>query len=140
MNIDLPVILIVDDEESLRRNLREFLLDEGYEVLTAESGEEGLDVLRNRAADIAVVDIRLPGMDGNDFIMAAHRMFPQMKFLVFTGSIEYTLPKELKLIGITDQHVLEKPLNDLTILAELIATLFEKDCCHGENTPTLDDR
>jgi len=115
-----PVILVVDDEESIRRNLREYLQDEGFDVQTAESGEEALDLLPLLKPDLAVVDIRLPGMDGNAFIMEAHRLCPSMRFLVFTGSIEYSLPPELQAMGLAEEHVLRKPLQNLSVMSERI--------------------
>src|SRR5215470_17855020 len=59
-------VLFVDDEPSLleaRRLIFEFI---GYSVLTAESGEEALDVLRSNAVDAVVVDYQMPGMDGEE--------------------------------------------------------------------------
>ena len=130
MKSDLPFILIIDDEESIRRNLQAFLQDEGYEVLTTNSGEEAMEKLTNYKPDLAVVDIRLPGMDGNTFILSAHQIHPNMKFLVFTGSMEYTLPQELRSLGLSEQHILRKPLNDFSLLANLIKGQCERIDVH----------
>ena len=126
MKSDLPLILIVDDEESIRRNLQAFLTDEGYEVLTAISGEAALGLLNKCKPDLAVVDIRLPGMDGNVFITKAHHLLPGMKYLVFTGSMEYTLPEELRTLGLMEYHVLEKPLKNLVLLGDRIRQLLDE--------------
>ncbi|MBN1546716.1 MAG: response regulator [Syntrophaceae bacterium] len=130
MKPEFPLILIIDDEESIRRNLRAFLQDEGYEVLTTKSGEEAMEMLTSCKPDLAVVDIRLPGMDGNKFILSAHQIHPNMKFLVFTGSMEYTLPQELRSLDLSEQHILRKPLNDLSLLANLIKGQCERTDVH----------
>ena len=57
-------ILIVDDEESICQFLRGILLDEGYEVLTANSGEDGIKVVDEELPNLVLLDIWLPGMDG----------------------------------------------------------------------------
>ncbi len=57
-------ILIVDDEEPVRRALSQILVDEGYEVLLAASGEEGIDLAAREVPDAVFLDIWLPGIDG----------------------------------------------------------------------------
>ncbi len=58
------MVLVIDDEESIRRTLGEILADEGYEVLAAASGEEGVDLAARRAPDVIFLDVWLPGIDG----------------------------------------------------------------------------
>ncbi len=67
-------ILLVDDEESLVSNLAVYLEDDEYDVYTANSGEEALETIKAIDINIAVVDMRLPGIDGNDFIVEAHKI------------------------------------------------------------------
>lgn len=57
-------LLIVDDEEELRENLRDLLEFSGYEVIAAASGEEALEKMAANAFDAALLDIQLPGIDG----------------------------------------------------------------------------
>lgn len=123
-------ILVVDDEESIRRNLQAYLGDEGFEVLTAVSAEEGLNILKRSTPDLSIVDIRLPGMDGNAFMMEAHQLVPSMKFLVFTGSVEYILTESIHALGLMENHVLKKPLDDLSMMVERIDMLLERNDSH----------
>lgn len=109
-------ILVVDDEESIRRGLRAWMEDEGFEVMTAESGEKALEILASQHADGAIVDIRLPGMDGNAFMEQAHLLCPGMRFIVYTGSVDYALLPQLRAIGIHERDVFQKPLSDMAIL------------------------
>lgn len=67
----LPVILIVEDEDFLRSSLADFLEDHGYVVLTAPNAENGLEQLAHDHPDVCIVDIRLPDMNGNEFILRA---------------------------------------------------------------------
>jgi len=59
-------ILVVDDEKNIRKLYETELRKEGYEIATAESGEEALDKIENDDIDLVVLDIRLEGMDGID--------------------------------------------------------------------------
>ena len=59
-------ILAVDDERQIRRSLQVNLEAKGYEVITAETGEEALQIMAHRLPDLALVDLCLPGMDGID--------------------------------------------------------------------------
>jgi DNA-binding NtrC family response regulator len=119
-------ILVVDDEESIRRGLRAWLEDEDFEVATAESGEKALEMLTSEPADGAIVDIRLPGMDGNAFMEQAHRLCPRMRFLVYTGSVNYHPPAQLEAIGISERDVLQKPLSDLSMLVAAVRNRMER--------------
>jgi two-component system, OmpR family, response regulator len=115
-----PRILVVDDEESIRRSLRTYLEDEGFEVVTAGSGERGLEILARGAADVAIVDIRLPGMDGNVFMERAQAVRPGIAFLICTGSVGYTPPEKVQALGIGDRDIFQKPLNDMALLAAAV--------------------
>ena len=57
-------ILVVDDEKEIRRCLELSLAEKGYNVVAADSGEKGLEMLKRSPADVAIVDLLLPGMDG----------------------------------------------------------------------------
>ena len=64
-------VLIVDDEPQIRRFLKPALTAAGYEVLTAETGEEALRLLASAAPDVVVLDLGLPDMDGKDVLREA---------------------------------------------------------------------
>ena len=59
-------VLIVDDDEGLIKTIRPLLINNGYSVLTANSGEDGLVIARNQKPDIIVLDVILPGIKGRD--------------------------------------------------------------------------
>jgi len=102
-------ILIIDDEEGIRFSLRGILEDDGHEVMEAESGEMGLEVLGTTIPDLVFLDIWLPGMDGLevlDAIRAEHDSLPVI-MISGHGTIE-TAVKALKK-GAFD--FIEKPLS-----------------------------
>ncbi len=106
-------IFIVDDEDSVLKNLTAYFEDEGYKVVTFFSAEDALAVLPDTPVDICIVDMRLPGIDGNSFIRAAYSINSQIKFIIHTGSSDYTLPEDLKRIGLTRSHIHFKPVANL---------------------------
>lgn len=57
-------IMVVDDEENIRFLYKEELMDEGYDVILAASGEEAIDMLGESEPDLVTLDIKMPGMDG----------------------------------------------------------------------------
>ena len=59
-----PRILVVDDEKLIRWSVGERLQRDGYEVLSAESGEQALELVASSAPDVMLLDVRLPGIDG----------------------------------------------------------------------------
>ena len=62
-------LLIIDDERGIRNTLREILADEGHEVDVAENGKQGLEMAQAKAYDLIFSDIKMPEMDGLEFLM-----------------------------------------------------------------------
>lgn len=116
-------ILIVDDEAPLREGLRDAFEDMGYAVATASCAEDALEMLLREHVDVCTVDIRLPGISGNEFIRRALAMRPRLKFLIYTGSWDYELPPELVRAGVTAGDVFRKPCTDLAEMARAIDRL-----------------
>jgi len=83
-------ILIVDDEEDLTLGYSKCLLKEGYEVKTASSGEEALDILKKEIFDLVLLDIRLPKMDGMEVLSKALQNNPDLLVIMITahGSVQ----------------------------------------------------
>lgn len=121
-----PGILIIDDEDAIRYSLAAFLEDYGYHVVTAPDAESALALLEKKSADAAVVDIRLPGLSGEEFIVRAHVLYDKMVFLVHTGSPEFRLSKRFKALPRVSPDILEKPVPDLTVLISAINRMLGK--------------
>jgi len=113
-------VLVLDDEPNIRDSLAEYLMDCGFITLTAESAEEALAMPGLGEIAVAIVDIRLGGMDGLEFIKRLHGRHPTLRCLIHTGSTDFQLDKELRDIGLTDHEVLYKPVLDMGIFETLI--------------------
>ena len=117
-------VLVVDDEPLIVTGLRVFLEDEGMLVGSAASGEEAVDIARNDSAfDVCIMDMRLPGMNGDNTIRNLHEICPDLKFVIHTGSADYTIPDDLRALGIDETLLFAKPLLDMQPLAETVAAL-----------------
>jgi len=83
-----PTLLLVDDEPSIISSLRRLLRSEGYRILTANSGKEGLKVLAENAVDVIVSDQRMPEMTGVEFLRTVRQLYPDTVRIVLSGFTE----------------------------------------------------
>src|SRR6266542_2726851 len=83
--MEKPTVLIVDDEANIRRALRMVLDPEGYAVLEAESAEKALEILAAEPVDLAVFDVKLPGMDGLTLLTRARELWRDLPIIVISG-------------------------------------------------------
>lgn len=119
-------ILLVDDEEIVRITLEAYLEDEGYIVISANSGEEALEMLEDKNVDIGIIDMRLPGIDGNTLISKLNKLQPEMRFIIHTGSMGYSIPESLSKMGISSELVFKKPIKSMSTFTKMIRKLTEK--------------
>jgi len=82
-------ILVVDDEQSIRLLFQEELTDAGYEVATADSGEEALRMVKNQKPDLITLDIRMAQMDGSEFLQELRKMYRDLPVIVCTAYDDY---------------------------------------------------
>ncbi|MBT7631711.1 MAG: response regulator, partial [Desulfobacula sp.] len=78
-------ILIVDDEEIIVKLLSMSLRSDGYETVTAHSGEQGLEVFKSELPDIVVTDIKMPGMDGLELLKKIKEIDSEKEVIIVTG-------------------------------------------------------
>ena len=78
-------ILIIDDDDQLRKSFEKLLKEEGYAVETAPSGELGLKIVRSRIPDLVILDMRLPGINGFETFQAIHNMEPKLPVIIMTA-------------------------------------------------------
>ena len=86
----MSTLLVVEDEAKMRRLLELNLTEEGYTVLTAADAEAGLNILRQEKIDLIVTDLKLPGMNGLEFLQAIKRTNATLPVVVMTafGTVE----------------------------------------------------
>jgi DNA-binding response OmpR family regulator len=116
-------VLVIDDEPAICLSLTAFLEDYGFNASSAESAEEALDLMRNNTYDVCIVDLRLPGMSGEDLILQARDRYPDQRHIIYTGSISYNLSDKLLALGMRPEHVFLKPIRVLTLLVKCIKAL-----------------
>lgn len=78
-------ILIVDDEESIREVLATILEEEGYVAETAKNGKEAMEKSETKFYNLALIDIRLPDMEGTELLSAIKETTPKMVKIIMTG-------------------------------------------------------
>lgn len=78
-------ILIIDDEESIRNSLAAVLEEKGYLVDMAENGQVAIEKSKTKAYNLALIDIRLPDMEGTDLLTAIKENTPDMVGIIVTG-------------------------------------------------------
>ena len=84
----MACILVVDDTNDVREVLREMLEREGYDVLDAPDGKEGLRIYQENDIDLVISDVLMPEKDGIEMVMQLKFNFPEAKVIVLTGGPE----------------------------------------------------
>ena len=120
-------VLLVEDEESIRKFVKINLEREGYIIFEAGSGEEGIEVARRERPDIVVLDIMLPGIDGFEVCKTLRGEFPSLGIIMLTAKAE-DYDKIMGLQYGTDDY-LTKPFNptELTLRIKSIERRLEPD-------------
>jgi signal transduction histidine kinase/DNA-binding response OmpR family regulator len=113
-------LLLVEDDAFIRMDTAEMLQDLGYDVIEADSGERGLDVLASTAVDIVVADVGLPGMSGPVFAAKAREAFPSVGLVFATGNSN--LPEASRVSG---SVLLSKPFS-ATALDQAVKTAIQQ--------------
>lgn len=120
-------ILILDDDASIRQSLDCYFEDLGFDTTLAQSGEQALDLFAQKNFDAAIVDLRLPGITGDQFILKAHKINPHTAFIIYTGSANFILNKELENAGVLHENIFSKPVSDLQLFEQALEKLLSED-------------
>jgi two-component system nitrogen regulation response regulator NtrX len=104
-----PVVLVVDDEEGIRESLSGIFEDEGCIIVTANSGEEALNLLKEQNPDLVLLDIWLPGIDGIKTLEKIKALKPDIPVIMISGHGNIELAVKATRFGAYD--FLEKPLS-----------------------------
>lgn len=114
----MAMILLIEDDEQLRRLFQVALAEAGYRVLVAANGKHGLHLLEHQVVDLTLVDILMPDMDGLELIPLLRRMQPACKIIAMSGgSGEWDPLRTAKHLGANT--TLKKPFS----LPELLSTV-----------------
>lgn len=119
-------ILVIDDQESIRRVVRRALEQQGHQVLDASDGEMGMAILARHAADVVITDIFMPGQDGILTLGQIRKQFPEVKVVVMSGGDStgtLDLRRDAELLGALKS--LQKPFNAKELI-EVVRAVLEK--------------
>ncbi len=118
-----PRLLIVDDEERILSALQRALRREGYEIETAASPSEGIQILEERHVDLILSDNKMPEMSGLQFLAEARLRQPHLKCFLITGWTESVPSEELERSGVCE--LLTKPWDNEALKETLRRALRE---------------
>jgi DNA-binding response OmpR family regulator len=116
-------LLLVDDEDSLRLLVRDELESGGFDVTEAESGEKALELLPGATFDLAILDIRMPGIDGLEVLRRIRKENQATKIIMLTGVDELKIARDSLVLGAND--FLAKPYDFKTLNACIQRVLKE---------------
>lgn len=132
-------VLMVDDEAKFRETTSKILRKRGFDATMAGSGEEALELLKDRSRDVVVLDIRMPGMDGHEALARIKKIRPEAQVIMLTGHGDVDSAKESLEKGAYDY--LNKPC-DIDLLTSKInhayrAIHFKEDKDQEKNAGDL---
>jgi len=116
-------VLLVDDEEVLLSALQRRLQFRDFNVIAVDRGEKALAVARENPIDVAIVDLKMPGMDGRDLMLALKNEYPWMEVIMLTGHGSFN-PDEVEIAG-KIHTCLAKPC-DVETLQQVLIDAYKK--------------
>ena len=122
-------ILVIDDEERLCWALEKGLRQEGYQVITATRGKEGLELIQNETPSLVILDLKMPDMDGLEVLVKAKDLIPKLPVIMITahGSIDTAI--EAMKLGAVDYITKPFDLDELKIIVKqalMVSRLLEE--------------
>lgn len=118
-------ILIIDDESSIRKLLNKLLSAEGYEILEAHNGNQGIELYKNHYPDLIITDLIMPDKEGLETIKELRKLSPDVKIIAISGggiaNPEMYLDLALKFGAV---RTLRKPIDNKILLSAVKETLY----------------
>lgn len=112
-------ILVVDDEEEIRKVLFQGILSDGHECKTAENGLDAIGIISSFKPEVVITDYRMPNMNGIELMELIHRRFEGIQVIVLTGHAELEIA--IDAVNLGAYAFFRKPLD----LVEILTTLKE---------------
>ena len=104
-----PLLLVVDDEPSVRALLAALGKREGFEVVACDNGSEGIDVLRRRHVDLMLLDLHMPEVNGLDVLKATEQTGDSTHVVLMTG--QGSIDSAVQAVKLGAEDYLQKPLD-----------------------------
>lgn len=121
----METILILDDDTAVRESFVDYFEDCMWRTIQARSAEEAIKLLEKESPVAALVDIRLPGMSGTDFIRTVYKKKPGMAIVICTGSLEYVVPPDLLKLPSVSSQLFRKPVAGLADMEKELLRVIE---------------
>jgi len=134
----MTTILCIDDEAELREEISEGLVDAGYEVIHANDGNEGLEMIRKHSPNLVLSDISMPHKDGFQLLKEIRETYPLFAYTPFIF-LSALADKERILAGLKDgaDAYITKPFDLELLLAKIEASLRQVELMEAENLDTF---
>ena len=131
------MIIVVDDEEGVRRSLKKVLEREGHVIILASDGNSAIDIVRNNGQEIETVisDYKMPGMDGLETLVAIGRINPEITRIMLTGYA--TMESAIEAVNAGIDGFLTKPFDNLELRAKVRECNIKKRLKQFVSEPVL---
>lgn len=116
-------MMLVDDEERFLSSIAKLLSKKGIDAVTASSGAEAIETLKRQTIHVVILDVKMPGMDGNETLVEIKRLFPMVEVIMLTGHATVESAVDGLKSGATDY--LMKPIG-IDELVQKAEEAFEK--------------
>ena len=125
-------VLLVEDEPLIRDSLQRFFANEKCTIMAAETGEDALEIIKGNTCDIVIIDYRLPGMDGLEFLKRAQRLNARFKKILITAYMTEPVIAEAFRLGV--HEFIEKPFSTEDVEEALARVLAKKSIGNGHDS------
>jgi len=114
-----PKILTIDDETEFTAMILEYFSARGYDVYVASRGAKGIELVKTKKPDVVLIDLKMPGIDGDQVVTQVAKIHPKAKSIIITAFIDEGKTKnKLEAAGV--YAYFEKPLSSLKELEDTI--------------------
>ena len=95
-------VLVIDDTQGIRNLLDTLLSRKGYDVVLADGGRKGLELIRRERPDVVVLDLKMPEMDGVAVLQQIRRLNPDQPVIILTGAATPERGQQVRALGVTE--------------------------------------
>lgn len=112
-------VLVVDDEERFRTTLGKLLSAKGMLVSVAGSGQEAIDILKGQPHDVVLLDVKMPGLSGQETLPELKKVDPKVEVVILTGHASVDIAAEMIAHGGSDYLLKPYPMDELLDIIQI---------------------